>query len=278
VKDDARLLDAHYGSDDLPERIAAALPDGPIDRARLAALDEFHSRGLEATREVAAMAGLAPGMRVLDLGCGLGGPARTFAAEYGCRVDGVEIVDGFCRAAAMLNERTGLAGRVMVHRADVRALPFANEVFDRAGTMHTLLNVPDPATVLREVRRVLNPGGRFFFYEIVRTGDEPLDYPVPWTPDSSLDATGTEKALRGAIDEAGLTVEVLEDATEATLAWFDRLTERMASAPGTRPQGPNLGLVMGPDAGLKSRNLRRNLEFGLIRVVRGLATLFPERV
>jgi SAM-dependent methyltransferase len=271
VTDDARLLDAHYGSDDLSGRIVAALPDGPLDRADLAALDEFHSRGREATREVAAMAGLAPGMRVLDLGCGLGGPARTFAAEFGCRVDGVEIVAGFCRAAAMLNHRTGLADRVTIHRADMRALPFTDGAFDRAGTLHTLLNVPDPVRVLHEVRRVLKPRGKFFFYEIVRTGDERLDYPMPWTPDTSLDFTRPEDALRGALDAAGLDLAIREDATDATLAWFERVTARLGDRSAPRPRGPNLGLVMGPDAALKSRNLRRNLEMGRIRVVAGLA-------
>lgn len=270
---DADRLRAHYGSDDLAGRIAAALPDGPVDRSLLSSLDEFHSRGLAATREIARMAGLARGMRVLDLGCGLGGPARTFAAEFGCRVDGIEIVPEFCRAAAMLNERTGLDGSVAVHRADMGALPFQGAVFDRAGTLHTLVNVPDPAAVLAGVRRVLKPDGRYFFYEIVRAGEGELAYPVPWAPDASLDFTRTEADLREAIAAAGMALEVWEDASGATLEWFAEIAAVRSAAPAARAVGPTLALVMGPDAGLKSRNLHENLRKGRIRVVRGLAAV-----
>lgn len=272
---DARSIDAHYGSGNLAERIRAALGTGPVSRESLAELDEFHLRGREATRELATLAGLAPDMRVLDLGCGLGGPARTFAAEFGCVVDGVEIVPSFCAAAELLNRLTGWTDRVTIHRADMRRLPFPAGSFDRAGTLHTLVNVPDLPGLLAEVRRVLAPGGAFFFYEVCRTGEAALDYPVPWASDAALDHAGTAESLRAAVEEAGFVLEAWNDVTSAILAWFEALASAGRTGPRPKAPGPTLGLVMGPDAGLKSRNLRRNIASGRLRVVTGRAPLLP---
>src|SRR5690348_5281921 len=97
VLDDVR---AHYGAKGLTERLRTALavlgPENqPLAPWRLDTLDQFHTRGLAATRELAELAGITAGTSVLDVGSGLGGPARVLAAEFGCRVTGVDLSEPF---------------------------------------------------------------------------------------------------------------------------------------------------------------------------------------
>src|SRR6202045_5256256 len=107
----------HYGRGRLEELILAALAREGKDPEKLtavdlAAVDEFHVGGLEATQELAKHMELRAGLRLLDVGSGLGGPARYFAAEHGCRVTGIDLTEEFGRVAGRLTKRTKLGGLV----------------------------------------------------------------------------------------------------------------------------------------------------------------------
>ena len=178
-------LNEHYGQDDLCGQIRwecekLGLTSENITRDDLANLDEIHIRGQAATRELGGLAGMAPGQRVLDVGCGLGGPARTVAAEFGCRVTGLEIVSEFCQAGTMLTEWVGMTRQVEILEADMRDMPFPGEEFDQAMTLHTLMNLEDKAGLLAEIHRVLKPTGGLLVYEVCGGDDSALHYPVPW--------------------------------------------------------------------------------------------------
>ncbi len=127
--DPAAALLAHYGGDGLLARIEAALAAAGRDPLRpgredLAGFDEFHGGGRASTRELASAAGCGPGMRVLDVGCGIGGPARTLADEFGCRVSGIDLTPAFVATASALSERMGFADRTEFRVADATRLPF----------------------------------------------------------------------------------------------------------------------------------------------------------
>src|ERR1700741_1383619 len=112
----------HYRATGLTERLKTALAAfGPEDRRltpeQLGALDQFHTRGLAATAELARLAGITAGMAVLDVGSGVGGPARFLARDYDCQVMGVDLSDPFVDAARYLTERTGLTGKVSFQTA-----------------------------------------------------------------------------------------------------------------------------------------------------------------
>jgi cyclopropane fatty-acyl-phospholipid synthase-like methyltransferase len=104
-------INEHYSQENLEESIRTALArtgESVTSHGDTAGFDEFHIRGREATRELADRAGLKAGMTVLDLGCGIGGPARTLAAEYGCTVTGIDLVAEYIKAAEMLTAQVGL--------------------------------------------------------------------------------------------------------------------------------------------------------------------------
>src|SRR5262249_49186465 len=107
----------HYSATSLIDRIKSALAaiapdDQTLTVSQLAPLDQFHTRGILATAELAAAAALEPSTRVLDLGCGVGGPARYLAASFGCNVTGVDLSPGFIDAARYLTARSGLSDHV----------------------------------------------------------------------------------------------------------------------------------------------------------------------
>lgn len=119
----------HYRATGLTERLKVALAafgpeDQPLTPEQLAALDQFHTRGIAATAELAALAGITSDMSVLDIGSGVGGPARFLAATYGCRVTGIDLSEPFVDAARYLSRRTGQSERVSFHAGSALGLPF----------------------------------------------------------------------------------------------------------------------------------------------------------
>src|SRR5690242_18455652 len=245
----------HYRATGLTERLKAALAinsaeQQPLAPARLAALDQFHTRGLAATAELAKLAGITADNSVIDVGSGIGGPARFLAATHGCQVTGVDLSEPFVEAARYLTKRTGQGDRVSFRTASALALPFDEGEFDVALLQHVAMNIADRPLLYAEIRRVLKMGGRFASYDVVSNGGEP-HYPVPWarTPDTSFLLTSA--ATREAIEQAGFRALVWRDETETAKAWFAEL--RNAGPPPSL----NLGLVMGPDVAQLTGNLGR---------------------
>lgn len=144
-------ISKHWTHGSLAEAVLAAIKDagidtdGPVTPADLASLDHIHGRGLEATLEMMARLNPGPEDHLLDIGAGLGGPARHMAAESGCRVTGIDLTEEFCRVASLLSEMTGLADRVTVRHGSALDLPFEDAAFDGAFTQNVSMNVPDKA-------------------------------------------------------------------------------------------------------------------------------------
>jgi SAM-dependent methyltransferase len=258
----------HYGTQSLLDRVSealarAGLAEGPIAWSDLVGLDQFHVRGLAATRELAEMLDITPGARLLDIGSGLGGPARYLAASFGCKVSGIDLSQPFVEMASYLARRCGLQDRVEFRQADALDLPFEDGAFDLAWTQHVAMNIADRTRLYAEIRRVLRPGGRLAIYDVLAGEAGPLIYPVPWARTPEISFLMTPEPMRRALDECGFRELEWRDATEGAVAW---LSERAAAA---APAAPGLGLpvVMGPDFPQLAANLARNLAEGRARLV-----------
>jgi SAM-dependent methyltransferase len=266
-------IQTHYTRSDLGNAILAALEKAGKDVNRLAPedlapVDEFHIRGRTATLELARAAGLDSTKRVLDVGSGVGGTSRCLAREFGCRVTGLDLTEEYCRAAAVLSAKIGLADVVDYRQGDATNLPFDDASFDVVWTEHVAMNIRDKPLLYREMHRVLKSGGTLAIYDILAGPSGPILFPVPWarTPETSFLVPPNE--LRKLLEEAGFTVSDWSDTTEPARAWFVSLAEKI------RKEGlPALGfhVLLGADFQVMAQNQRRNLEEGRIVLAQVIA-------
>lgn len=267
--DRAAAVAGHYGRQDLGRRILAALraagkdPDHPT-ADDLSPATEYHIGGKQATLKLASLAGLREGMRVLDVGGGPGGAARTLASELGCRVTVLDLTEEFCRVGQWLTELTGLSERVTFQHGNALAMPFADASFDAVLTQHSSMNIADKARLYAEIRRVLRPGGRLGLHEIVAGSNQPVYFPVPWALEPSISSLLTAEATQALLAESGFREVVWQDLSRSSLEFF-RQRIAAAAAAGPPPLGPHL--MLGDDFGPTFRNQIRNLEEGRIAVV-----------
>ncbi len=261
---------SHYSeSGSLAESIAAQLSAAGIDldsvtTGDLAAVDEFHIRGRDATIALAEAMGVEASTAVLDIGCGLGGAARTLAERFGCTVTGIDITPSFCAAAAELSRWTGLDDRTSFRVGDACALPFDDDQFDATVTIHAAMNIADKPALYREARRVVRPGGRFGIYDVLAGEGGDVVFPVPWARDASISHLATPEDMRAMLDSAGFEVLDEVDSTDDSLAWFRSLAAGIAES---GPPPVSFGVFLGEDLSRMAANQVTNLSERRIRTV-----------
>jgi len=275
MKDYARSINKHYSQVNLGENILSAYERAGKDvqaltRDDISSCDEFHIRGRDATRELAQLVELRQGMKVLDLGCGVGGPARTLAAEFGCEITGLDLVEEYCRTAEMLTERVGLSDKVTFRHGNAMDTPFDDGSFDVIWSQHTIMNIEDKSRFFNETRRLLRAKGRLALYEICAGSASPPYFPVPWASDSTINFLAAPEELRAILGQAGFKELVWRDVSTLSLEWFREVKTAMASRPKDAPPRPGAKLLMGRTSGEKARNIVRNIEEDRIRVVQGV--------
>jgi len=275
MKKYAKSINDHYSQVDLGKNILLAYERAGMDiqaltRDDISSLDEFHIRGREATRELAQLAGLRPGMKVLDLGCGIGGPARTLAAEFGCEVTGLDLVEEYCHTARMLTAQVGLSNKVTFRNGDATDMPFDDGSFDVIWLQHMLMNIEDKSRLFEEAGRVIGSQGLIALYEICSGSISPPYFPVPWASDLSINFLTTPEELRNTLGRIGFKELVYRDVSAMSLEWFRGLIAAMAPRSKDASRSPGLKLLMGSTAAEKSKNLERNLEEDRIRVIQGV--------
>ena len=170
----------HYSRGDLRDHLYKALAEDGIDPGHLsiealAPYDQFHGRGLEATVEIADQLQVEPDDHLLDIGSGIGGPARYFAHRFGCEVTGIDLTAEFCDVARDLTRVLGLEKWVKFELGNALAMPFADGCFDGAYSMNVSMNIADKGAFYREIHRVLKPGAWLMLSEIAKGAGGDLD-------------------------------------------------------------------------------------------------------
>jgi 2-polyprenyl-3-methyl-5-hydroxy-6-metoxy-1,4-benzoquinol methylase len=259
---DEHPVSRHYSSGKLLERLRAALaaegvdPDRPTV-AQLAPFDHFHGRGLEATDEAASLVSVAPTDHILDVGSGIGGPARYFAHRFGCRVTGIDLTAEFCETARILTRAVGLADRVAFEQGNALAMPFPDASFDGAYSMNVSMNIADKAGLYREIHRVLKPGAWLVLCEIAQGPGGAPTYPTPWAKTAETSFLTTPEETHQALANAGFTIVRSRD-TAADAAAFTARARAMI-ARGEKPPFHAVYLIHGDLAREMAANGARDL-------------------
>jgi len=256
----------HYAHGSLEQAILEALAAAGKDVNRLspadlAPVDEFHVGGRPATIAFAGQLGVHSGMRLLDVGCGLGGAARYFAHEHGCHVTGIDLSGEYVAVANALAERVGLGAMVSCRQGSALALPFTQGSFDAAYLLHVGMNIEDKSGLFAEIRRVLAASGILGIYDVMRLGAGELSYPVPWASSPEASFVADAATYRRLLEAAGFEVLKERNRRDFALEIFEQMRARSASG---RPTPLGLHIVMGDNAARKVANMMNDIDRGLI--------------
>ena len=260
---------SHYTAANMLQRIDAALVESGIDPEHptleaLAPYDNFHSRGPAATRDLSATAGFPAGARVLDVGGGLGGPARTLANRSKVHVTVLDLTPSFVDTGRILTERLGMSDLVEFQVGDGTQMPYADASFDGVWTQHSTMNIPDKAALYAEIHRVLKPGGRLAMQEVMKGHADGIDYPLPWATSAEFSFLQTVDEMRSLIAASGFRELVWNDESEVVLAD----TPGPGAPPSGQPAGPTA--LWGSAFVERIQNVTRCLRDGKLVIVRAL--------
>ena len=258
----------HYRQKGLEARLLQALQDAGHDLDNLppdalAGAEHFHLAGRAATDAIIEGLALTPDAHLLDVGCGIGGPARAVAQATGCRVTGVDLTEAFVASANALSQRMGLAERTSFQLADAAALPFDDASFDAVMLIHVGMNIEDKAGLVAEMARVARPGAAVLIYDVMRVGEGELSFPLPWASDSAHSFLAPQRTYQDALRANNLTIE----------STIDRTAMAREAVMKARANPPNIGLIdlMGPGWPAMFGNLLAGVQGGIIAPIEIIA-------
>lgn len=237
-----------------------------IQASDLGPIDQLHIGGSRESVELLGLSGIGPGMRVLDVGCGLGGPARLLA-EHGCSVLALDFTRTYAHACQELSAMVGFGRRVQAVLADATCLSIRSESVDAVWMEHVNMNISDKRALLSEILRVVRPGGRLAFHEVFQGSGGEVVYPMPWSPDAASSHLVRREVFRSLLVDCGWEVLEWKDRREESLAWL-AAARRKALESGPRPLGPQI--VLGPQSREILGNLGVAVEEQRIEVVMGV--------
>jgi ubiquinone/menaquinone biosynthesis C-methylase UbiE len=264
-------VNKQYGRENLSDQVLAALTAAGKDinnltRDDLMTFDEFHIGGRAETRNLAArIPNMGPGVKVLDVGSGLGGPARTLADELGCEVVGLDLTEAYCQVAETLTERVGLFDKVTFRQGNALDMPFEDDSFDVVWTQFAGMNIDDKQRLYKECHRVLRGDGYLAFHEVLDGPTPGVIFPVFWADSDEVNFLQSADSIQRTLQETGFQQHEWVDLTQFSTEWFENML-------ATAPKQPKLGfkVFVGDDTPQKAAHIIDNLRDGRIIVVQAI--------
>ncbi|WP_293266547.1 class I SAM-dependent methyltransferase [Neptunomonas sp.] len=261
-------IDSHYSqslqSEKIISRLNTAYPDGP-NLYHLAPIDQLHIGGIKASEKLSQRLIDFKASKVLDIGSGLGGLLRVCKNHYPAFYVGLDITHKLNKINRQLNKLHDKSSPSMIVTGNGQQLPFADQSFDLIILQHSLLNMPDKISALKECQRILIPGGHIILHEVL-TGNhhETMQFPVPWARHPALSHLISTRDMNDLVNSTSLTIRSMEDWTAEALSWRNRQTNKQK-----KPQTPVVSpsMILGSEFTLMGKNVQRNLENDAIRIV-----------
>lgn len=267
-------VEQHYSIPNLPEIILETLKkvkNNPekFSKEDFMTFDEFHLQGKQATIELAKKIPLQPQMNILDLGSGIGGPARTLASEFNCSVTGIELVKEYYNTAIVLSKLVQMDQITKFYNGSAIDLPFDDQSYDVVWTQHMTMNIEEKEKLFSEAYRVLKPKGKLALYEICAGGEFEKDfqYPVPWASSSAINFLSKTDEFIAKITNQGFKQLSVQDVTGNCVNWIDNVL-KANSGGKVNPLG--LNLISGSDFGIKVKNILKNAQSHNIEVIQAI--------
>ena len=262
-----QTVSAHYSNKDLLEKIYRGLEQLGFDKNQLtqsdlSSVDEFHIGGSEGTLLLAEKLSLTTSSKVLDIGCGIGGPARLLSSVIGCKVSGIDLTADYVNAGNELTNQVGLSNSVNLVNASALDVPFSDDSFDVSYMIHVGMNIVDKEMLFSEAYRVTKPGGIFGIYDVMLAGSEELQYPLPWAEEKEGSAISSVEDYNLALTKVGFSLTYEEDKTDFAIDFFEKMSITMSSSDGPSPVG--LHLLMGELTKQKIGNMAYLIKSGVI--------------
>ena len=269
------VIVSHYKNVDLYQRITDALQSAgenldAITAEDLVEVDEFHIGGIQATNDLLDQLDIGPETRVLDIGSGLGGPARHISSRYGAKLTGIDLTPEFVETATRLTDLCKLD--INFHVGSALDIPLEDGGFDLATLIHVGMNLPDKATLFTETARVLRPEGVFAVYDVMSIAKNHPNFPVPWASAKAGSFLEPPEKYRSAAEAAGFALLAERARVEFALDFFKKLK---ADTEKNGPSQVGLHLVMGPDTPTKIKNMIDAIKDGWIAPVEMLFKKAP---
>jgi SAM-dependent methyltransferase len=193
-------------------------------------LDMVHCGGVEATDLVAHEGGIKSGQSVLDVGCGLGGPARRFAYRHGAIVWGIELSEPIFETAVALTSMVGLADRVRFTLGNALKMPYEERTFDVVVMQHCAMQVTEKQKLFGECARVLRTGGSLVLHEFfLGTGGEPL-FPLAWATEPAMSALEMFEETSVLLTRLGFAAGSLLDQRPIAISFYAGLVAKLQEA------------------------------------------------
>ena len=225
----------------------------------LHAVDMIHMGGLAATDTLAELARVRAGHHVLDVGAGVGGPARRIARKYGAHVKGVELSEPMRQTAAALTALVRLQDQVKFMHGSALMLPFEDGAFDVLVMQHVAMQIAEKDQLFGECARVLRPGGVLALHEIFEGDGGAPQFPLAWATDPAMSSLEQLDACTSRLAKLGLTAGPFVDQSEAGRQYHAASIETRRKALAQQQGAEGLS-VEATDTRLKtSISMERNL-------------------
>ena len=262
-----QTVSEHYSNKGLLDKIYKGLEKRGIDKNQLtqsdlSSFDEFHIGGSEGTLMLAEKLTMNASSSVLDIGCGIGGPARFLSSEFGCKVSGIDLTADFVNTGNSLTDQVGLSDKVKLIEASALNIPFADNSFDVSYMIHVGMNIADKDVLFSEAFRVTKPGGVFGIYDVMLIGNYELQYPLPWAVEEDGNAIASATDYISALIKAGFSLKHEDDKTDFANGFFEKMSASMGTSEGPPPVG--LHLLMGDLTTQKIKNMAKLIKSGII--------------